>query len=382
MSACTYDVVALTTMVIWMTLSGTALSSSIHVFSRALVGLLVFFAVDMQLLEPLTADNCVAHRSLRLSFCLVGLFGLLAARFVVPVLRRIRRLAASLPPSQQQQQQQQQMPGAWPWFAPSPSPSRPPSPALTEVNQDWEADHLAKMASLPADCFISPEDLAARGKRAYTCPSYDDDSSAHGPAPSTAAQPVSLPSAPALVEKEEKEEKKEEEEDKKEHEEEEEEEEDQIPWTYDGLLDLPSNHGIRARFSATARADAALLAARVPGSRDDETESEVADVKRMGDSASLHHVISGTSSLSLLSSRRCQHQPDRPRRRHISSFAVPRVVAKSPPRVRPAVTTALASPVLELFFPLSRPLKKKKKKKKKSKSRKWKARRLLTPRDF
>ncbi|KAK0663055.1 hypothetical protein DIS24_g1375 [Lasiodiplodia hormozganensis] len=374
MSACTYDVVALTTMVIWMTLSGTALSSSIHVFSRAFVGLLVFFAVDMQLLEPLTADNCVAHRSLRLSFCLVGLFGLLAAHFVVPVLRRIRRLAAFLPPSQQQQ-----MPGAWPWFAPSPSPSRPSSPALTEVNQDWEADHLAKMASLPADCFISPEDLAARGKRAYTCPSYDDDSSAHGPAPSTAAQPVSLPSAPALVEKEEK---KEEKEEKKEQEKEEEEEEDRVPWTHDGLLDLPSNYGIRARFSAAARADAALLAARVPGSRNDETESEVADVERMGDSASLHHVISGTSSLSLLSSRRCQHQPDRPRRRHISSFAVPRVVVKSPPRVRPAVTTALASPVLQLFFPLSRPLKKKKNKshEKKNKSRKWKARRLLTPR--
>lgn len=379
MSACTYDVVALTTMAIWMTLSGTALSSGIHVFTRALVGLLVFFAADMQLLEPLTADNCVAHRSLRLSFCLVGLFGLVAAHFVVPLLRRIRRLAASLPPSQQQQQ----IPGAWPspWQLCAPSPSPPPSPALTEVNQDWEADHLAKMASLPADCFISPEDLAARGKRAYTCPSYDDDSSAHGPAPSTAAKPVSLPSAPAPVEKEEE---KEEQEEKKEQEgEEEEEEEDPVPWTYDGLLDLPSNYGIRTRFSAAARADAALLAARIPGSRDDETESEVADVKRMGDSASLHRVISGTSSLSLLSSRRCQHQPVRPCRRHISSFAVPRVVVKSPPRVRPAVTTALASPVLQLFFPLSRPLKYKKKNKshdKKNKSQKWKARRLLTSR--
>lgn len=379
MSACTYDVVAPTTMAIWMTLSGTALSSSIHVFTRALVGLLVFFAVDTQLLEPLTADDCVAHRSLRLSFCLIGLFGLVAAHFVIPVLRRIRRLAASLPRSQQQQQIPGAWPSPWPWFAPSPSPSPPPSPALTEVNQDWEADHLAKMASLPADCFISPEDLAARGKRAYTCPSYDDDSSAHGRAPSTAAQPVSLPSAPARVEKE----KKEEQEEKKEQEGEDEEEEDPVPWTYDGLLDLPSNYGIRARFSAAARSDAALLAARAPGSRDDETESEVADVERMGDSASLHRVISGTSSLRLLSSRRCQHQLDRPCRRHISSFAILRVVVKSPPRVRPTITTALASPVLQLFFPLSRPLKYKKKNKshdKKNKSRKWKARRLLTPR--
>ncbi|KKY22742.1 hypothetical protein UCDDS831_g03457 [Diplodia seriata] len=254
MSASTIDVVALFTAATWMTLSGTALSSSIHVLMRVFVGFLAFSAVDLKILEPLTNpdaddDDEDSRCSLRLAFCWAGLLGLLII-------------------------------------------------------------HI--MGSLPANCFISPAELAARGKRGYTCPSYDDDDSAHGPGPKPVTKPAakeelflfglglgprfipSLPStiqpAPAPAEMEEKkkdgekeEEKKEEEEDEKEDEDKEEEvekDEDRVPWTRDGLLDFPSEYnGIRARFFAAGAADAAVLATRGPGAQDDEAEDEVHDVR-------------------------------------------------------------------------------------------------------
>ncbi|KAL1644418.1 hypothetical protein SLS58_004332 [Diplodia intermedia] len=328
MSASTIDVVALTTAATWMTLSGTALSSSIHVLMRVFVGFLVFSAVDLKILEPLTNPDAVdddedSRCSLRLTFCWVGLLGLLVAHIVFPGLRRLcSALAVAVPLSQKQQQQQ--VPGAWPSsrsrLAPSSPPTSPPhstsaspasspspSPDPANDNDNWEADHRAKMGSLPANCFISPAELAARGKRGYTCPSYDDDDSAHGPGPKPVTKPaakeelflfglglgprftLSLPStiqpAPAPAEKEEKEEEKEDE-DKEEEvekdedkEEEVEKDEDRVPWTRDGLLDFPSEYdGIRARFFAAGAADAAVIAARGPGAHDDEAEGEVHDV--------------------------------------------------------------------------------------------------------
>ncbi|KAL0259043.1 hypothetical protein SLS55_006548 [Diplodia seriata] len=435
MSASTIDVVALFTAATWMTLSGTALSSSIHVLMRVFVGFLAFSAVDLKILEPLTNpdaddDDEDSRCSLRLAFCWAGLLGLLIIHIVFPGLRRLcSALAVAVPLAQRQQQQ---VPGAWPSsrsrLAPSSPPTSPPhstsaspasspspSPDPANGNDNWEADHRAKMGSLPANCFISPAELAARGKRGYTCPSYDDDDSAHGPGPKPVTKPAakeelflfglglgprfipSLPStiqpAPAPAEMEEKkkdgekeEEKKEEEEDEKEDEDKEEEvekDEDRVPWTRDGLLDFPSEYnGIRARFFAAGAADAAVLATRDPGAQDDEAEDEVHDVVRTVDSASRRPAISGSSSLRLLSSRRYQVQPSRPLRRRLTWFTA-RIVVPSAPSVRAAAVPAVAVPAdaslgsppgswshWRRSFAPSRP-------RSGNRSRKWKVRRLL-----
>ncbi|OJD33024.1 uncharacterized protein BKCO1_3400024 [Diplodia corticola] len=392
MSLCN-DVVALTTAATWMTLSGTALSSSIHVLTRAFIGYLVFCVVDLKFLEPITDDDAdddddFSRRSLRLYFCGVGLLGLLTAHIVLPGLRRLWSLVILLPSAQQQQQQQQQMPGAWPspwsWFAPSLPPSPLPSPALANGNENWEADHLAKMDSLPVDCFISPAALAARGKRGYTCPSYDDDDSAHGPGltpvTKSAAKgepfvfglgmgPLFAPSLPSIIQPAPAPAEKEKEEKEAKEEEEREENGDRVPWTHDGLLDPPSEYGFRARFRAAAAADAALLAARGPGARYNEAEGEVRDVERTGDSASRRPAISGSSSFRPISSQRYRSQPSRPCRRHLSSFPVtqsPRVIVLPPSPVLSAPVSPLSPPL----FLLSR-------RRKGNRSRKWRTRRLL-----
>lgn len=118
---------------IWMTLSGTALSSCIRLFVAHLVGFIFWGALNEKVLTPATADQDA--RDWECAWvCFFGILG----HLLVYVVRRL----AALPPTPPSQQ----TPGSWP---PSPPSSPPPSPALVPLPESPPPSPLPSLEDLP-----------------------------------------------------------------------------------------------------------------------------------------------------------------------------------------------------------------------------------------